>query len=81
MGQEGIVGIATVNVAQGPNPPWGQILCTVQNGPGVSASLLYNGYHVFPGGKGLGHGVHQPPSGAKITEIELESYTSTHLFI
>ena len=36
---------------QGPNPGGGKIFRTCPDQPWGPPSLLYNGYHVFPGGK------------------------------
>jgi hypothetical protein len=57
---------------------WGEILRTYPDRLRGPPSLLYNGYRVFPGGKG-GRGVMlttHPPSSAEVRK-EL-SYTSTH---
>jgi len=35
----------------GLNPSGGKIFCTYPDQPWVPPSLLYNGYHVFPGFK------------------------------
>ena len=49
-----VVGTATGYGLDGPGIEswWGEIFCTCPDRPGGPPSLLYNGYRVFPGGKG-----------------------------
>ena len=56
VGRYSSVGIATRYGLDGPgsNPGAGEIYHTSQDRPWVPASLLYNGYRVFPGGKAVG---------------------------
>ena len=51
-----VVGIATRYGLDGPGikSRWGEIFCTRSDRPWGPPSLLYNGYHVFPGGKATG---------------------------
>jgi len=67
MGPGSSVGIATELRAgrSGIGSRWGRDFPPVQTGPGAPPSLLYNGYRVFPGGRG-GRGVGlTPPSSAE----------------
>jgi hypothetical protein len=54
----------------GSNPGGGEIFCTCPYWPWGPPRLLYNGYHVFPGGKVWpGRGVDRPPpSSAEVKE-------------
>ena len=78
--QDGVNGIGTRYGLEGPGieSRWGEIFRTYPDRLRCPPSLLYNGYRVFPGGKG-GQGVMlttHPPSSAEVKK-EL-SYTSTH---
>jgi hypothetical protein len=73
-------GIATRYGLEGPGieSRWSEIFRTYPDRLRGPPSILYNGYRVFPGGKG-GRGVMlttHPPSSADVKK-EL-SYTSTH---
>jgi len=62
--------LATGWTVRGSNPIGGEIFRTRPDQPWGLPSLLYNGYHVFPGGKG-GRGVvltTNPPSSAEVKE-------------
>jgi hypothetical protein len=51
---DGVVGIATRYRVEGTGieSKWGKIFCTYPDWLRGPPSLLYNGYRVFPGGKG-----------------------------
>jgi len=53
-GPGSVVGIATAYGLDGPGieSRWGEIFRISPDRPGDPPSLLYNGYQVFPGGKG-----------------------------
>jgi hypothetical protein len=55
VGQDSSVDVATHGL-DGPEieTRWGRDFLLVQTGLGGPPSLLYNGYQVFPGGKGAG---------------------------
>jgi len=54
---------------QGSNPGGGKIFCTSPDQPWGPPILLYNGYQVFPRGKGPGHDTDHPlPTSAKVKE-------------
>jgi len=52
-GQDSLFGIATGYGLDGPgsNPGGGRDFCTRPDLPWCPPSLMYNGYHVYPGGK------------------------------
>ena len=52
--RDSVVGIATRYGLEGPGieSRWGEIFRTYPDGLRGPPSLLYNGYRVFPGGKG-----------------------------
>jgi hypothetical protein len=77
--RDNVVGIVTRYGLESPGieSRWGEIFRAYPDRLRGPPSLLYNGYRVFPGGKG-GRGLMltTPPSSAKVKK-EL-SYTSTH---
>jgi len=73
------VGIATDYGLDGPgsNPGGGEIFRTCPDRPWGPPSLLYNGYRIFPVGKGgRGVGLTPTPSSAEVLErVELYLYS------
>ena len=71
--------LATDWKVRGSNPSGGEIFRTYPDRPWGLPSLLYNGYRVFPGGKGdrvVTLTTHPPLSSAEV--MKEQSYTSTH---
>ena len=79
VGQDSSVGIVTHYRLDGLGikPWWGKIFCTRPYRPWRPPSLLYKGYHAFPGVKRPGSGVdHPPPSSAEVKKrLELYLYS------
>jgi hypothetical protein len=56
-------------IVRGSNPSGGEIFHACPDRPWAPPSLLYNGYHVFPGGKVRpGRATDHSPPSAKIME-------------
>jgi len=76
-GQGSSVGIATGYGLDSPgsNPGGGEIFCTCPDRPWGPPSLLYNGYRVFPGGKGwLGCDADPSPPSSAVGHERVELY-------
>ena len=74
-----IVGIVTGYGLDGPGTEsrWGEIVRTCPGRPWGPPSLLYNGYHVFPGGKEWPGRDTDPSSPSSAMVMKRYSYTST----
>jgi hypothetical protein len=78
--RDSVVVIATRYELEGPGieTRWGEIFRTYPDRLRGPSSLLYNGYRVFPGGKG-GRGVMLTTHSLLVPRLKKElSYTSTH---
>ena len=64
---QSVLKLATGRTVRGSNPGGGKFFRTLPDQTWDPPSLLYNGYRVFPGGKGAGAG-RWPPSSARVKE-------------